>query len=136
MNSRTEQALAYFHEGYNCAQAVFAAWADKYGIDKETALRISSSFGGGIGRMREVCGAASGMFMVVGMETGAVDGADKDGKLANYEKVRALADRFRAQNGSLICRELLTLHAQASPARSCADMVRIASELLAEEFGE
>ena len=76
MKTRVEIALELFNEGYNCAQAVFAAFADKYGIDKDTAMKLSSSFGGGMGRMREVCGAVSGMFMVAGLETGAVDGAD------------------------------------------------------------
>ena len=151
MKSRSEIAVEYFNEGYNCAQAVFAAFADKYGIDKNTALRISASFGGGIGRMRETCGAASGMFLVVGLETGAVEGSDQDGKAANYAKVQELAERFKARTGSLICRELLGLDEAAKAAethvpeartpayyqkRPCAELVRIAAEILIEEFGE
>ena len=98
--------------------------------------------------MREVCGAASGMFMVVGLETGATDGDDKDGKAANYAKVRELSERFKEQTGSLICRELLGLDQNTqethvpdarTPAyyqkRPCADMVRIAAEILIDEFG-
>ncbi len=148
MKTRVDTALELFAEGYNCAQAVFAAFADKYGIDRDTALKLSSSFGGGMGRMREVCGAASGMFMVIGLETGATDGDDKDTKAANYKKVRELAEKFKEQTGSLICRELLGLDKNAAethvpeartPAyyekRPCADMVRIAAELLVEEFG-
>ena len=151
MKSRSDIAVEYFKEGYNCAQAVFAAFADKYGIDKNTALRLSSSFGGGIGRMREICGAASGMFMVAGLETGAVDGADRDGKAENYKKVRELAERFKDQTGSLICRELLGLDESEKNAethvpearttayfekRPCAEIVRIAAEILTQEFGE
>ncbi len=151
MSSRTNLAVEYFNEGYNCAQAVFAAFAGKYGIDKNTALRIASSFGAGIGRMRGVCGAASGMFMVVGLETGAIDSSDQDGKAANYEKVRELADRFKERAGSLICSELLGLDEAAKAAEShvpeartpeyyqkrpCVELVRIAAEILIEEYGE
>ena len=149
MKTRADIALEYFNEGYNCAQAVFAAFSDKYGIDKDTAMKLSSSFGGGMGRMREVCGAVSGMFMVAGLETGATEGSDADGKAANYAKVRELAEKFEAQNGSIICRELLGLDkAQKeshvpearTPAyyqkRPCAEMVKMAAEILIEEFGE
>ncbi len=149
MKTRTDTALELFNDGYNCAQAVFSAFADKYGIDKETALKLSSSFGGGMGRMREVCGAASGMFMIAGLETGATDGADRDGKAANYAKVRELAEKFKAETGSLICRELLGLDKETTEShvpeartpvyykkRPCADMVRIAAEILTEEFGD
>jgi len=151
MSSRADIAVEYFNAGYNCSQAVFAAFADKYGIDKNTALRLASSFGGGIGRMREVCGAASGMFLVAGLETGAVDGSDRDGKAENYRVVRELADAFKAQTGSIICRELLGLDDAAKKAethvpeartpayyakRPCAEMVRLAAEILTEKFGE
>lgn len=107
--ARKEKAMRLFKEGYNCSQAVFAAYADKYGFDEETAFKISASFGGGMGRMREVCGAASGMFLVAGMETGAIDGKDVDGKKANYDMVQALAAEYRKENGSIICKELLGL---------------------------
>lgn len=110
MKSRTEQAVALFYEGYNCSQSVFAAYADLFGMDKETALKIAASFGGGIGRMREVCGAASGMFLVAGMLTGATEGKDQLAKKKNYEVVQYMAAEFKKQNGgSYICRELLGL---------------------------
>lgn len=110
MKSRTEQAVALFYEGYNCSQSVFAAYADLFGMDRETALKVSASFGGGIGRMREVCGAASGMFLVAGMLTGATKGSDQLAKKKNYEVVQCLAAEFKKQNGgSYICRELLGL---------------------------
>ncbi len=110
MESRTEQAVALFKEGFNCSQSVFAAYADLFGMDKETALRVSASFGGGIGRMREVCGAANGMFLVAGMLTGSTEGKDQTAKKNNYEVVQRLAAEFKKENnGTYICRELLGL---------------------------
>lgn len=109
METRKERAARLFKEGYNCSQAVFAAYADKYGIDEETALKLSASFGGGMGRMREVCGAVSGMFMIAGLETGATEGKDVEGKKANYDMVQKMAEVYRKENGSIICKELLGL---------------------------
>lgn len=111
MKSRTEQSVALFLEGFNCSQSVFAAYADLFDMDKETALRASASFGGGIGRMREVCGAANGMFLVAGMLTGSVEGKNQLAKKNNYEVVQRLASEFKKENGgSYICRELLGLN--------------------------
>ncbi len=107
--TRKEKAMRLFKEGYNCSQAVFAAYADKYGIEEDMALKLSASFGGGMGRMREVCGAVSGMFLVAGLETGTADGKDVAGKKANYDMVQALAEEYRKENGSIICKELLGL---------------------------
>ena len=110
MESRTERAKELFLEGFNCSQSVFAAFADLFDMDKETALRVSASFGGGIGRMREVCGAASGMFLVAGMLSGQVEGKDQTAKKNNYEIVQRLAEEFKKENkGTYICRELLGL---------------------------
>lgn len=109
MESKREIAVALFKEGYNCSQSVFAAYAEDYGIDRETALRLSASFGGGMGRMREVCGAFSGMLMVAGLETGAIEGRDVAGKKANYDMVQHLASVYREKNGSIYCKELLGL---------------------------
>ena len=111
MKSRTEQAMALFMEGFNCSQSVFAAYADLFGMDKKTALRVSASFGGGIGRMREVCGAANGMFLAAGMLTGSIEGKDQVAKKNNYEVVQRLAEEFKKENGgTYICRELLGLN--------------------------
>ena len=104
---RVEKAVALFHEGYNCAQSVVAAYADLYGIDTETALKMSASFGGGMGRMRQVCGAVSGMFMINGLDNGQTDPTDKEAKQRNYAKVQELAAAFRSENGSILCGELL-----------------------------
>lgn len=109
MKSRAELAGELFMEGYNCSQAVFGAFCDLYGMERDTAMRISASFGGGIGRMREVCGAVCGMALVAGMETGAVEGKDAAGKKHNYDVVQQLAEQFRKKYGSIICKELLGL---------------------------
>ena len=107
---RAQRAVELFKQGYNCAQAVFASCADIYGIeDEQLALRLSASFGGGIGRMRIVCGAASGMFMLAGLEKGSATPHDNEGKMANYAFVQQLAGDFKGKYGSLICAELLGL---------------------------
>ena len=102
--------MQFFSQGYNCAQSVVAAWADRYHIDHDTALRISASFGGGIGRMRLTCGAASGLFMLAGLETGSTDPKDREGKTRNYQVVQQLAEEFRKEMGSITCGELLGLN--------------------------
>ena len=106
-NERIEKAVELFKEGFNCSQAVVGAFADKYGFTREQALKMSASFGGGIGRMRETCGAACGLFMLAGLETGSTDGADRDGKAVNYALVQELAEEFKQRNGALRCADLL-----------------------------
>lgn len=113
MEERIEKAVALFKEGYNCSQSVTAAFADMYGLTTEQALRISASFGGGIGRMRQTCGAACGMFILAGLETGCTEGKNREGKEANYKVVQELAEEFRKRNGSLTCAELLGLSRNA-----------------------
>ena len=146
--ARIAKAVALFKDGYNCSQSVVAAFADLYGFTNDQALRMAASFGGGIGRMRATCGAACGMFMLAGLETGATDAADRAGKSHNYAVVQQLAERFRQENGSLICAELLGLsprqqhtdtQAEArTPAyyakRPCAQMVESAARLFAEFY--
>lgn len=142
---RIEKAVSLFKEGYNCSQSVVAAFADKYGFTREQALRMSASFGGGIGRMRETCGAACGMFLLAGLETGAVDGADREGKAANYALVQELAEEFKRRNGALKCADLLGLSQQgpvvSTPEartalyyakRPCAKMVEEAARIWCE----
>lgn len=108
IEKRVEKAKTLFHQGFNCSQAVFAACADIYGIEDETlALRLAASFGGGIGRMRQTCGAACGMFMLAGLENGSAIPGDAEGKKQNYALVQSLAEKFKQENGSLICSELL-----------------------------
>lgn len=149
---RIKRAVGLFKDGYNCSQSVMAAFADLYGFTEEQALRMAASFGGGIGRMRQTCGAACGMFLLAGLETGAVRGDDREGKARNYAVVQELARRFRKENGSLVCAELLGLDRKAgiSPVpeartagyyrkRPCAMMVESAARLFAaflEDSGE
>ena len=108
IQKRVERAKEQFHLGFNCSQAVFAACADIYGIEDEAlALRLAASFGGGIGRMRQTCGAACGMFLLAGLQNGSAIPGDAEGKKNNYTLVQDLAAKFQAENGSLICAELL-----------------------------
>ena len=97
-----DKARELFNEGYNCSQAVLGAFAEDAGLDVKTALRLSAPFGGGMGRMREVCGAVSGMTFVIS----ALYDDDKSGI---YKRVQAVANEFREENGSIVCRELLGL---------------------------
>ena len=115
IETRAQRAVDLFKQGYNCSQAVFASCADIYGIeDQDLALRLSASFGGGMGRMRLVCGAASGMFMLAGLHNGSATPHDNNGKMENYAFVQHLAGDFKAKYGSLICAELLGLAPKGS----------------------
>ena len=138
----------FFKKGYNCAQAVALAFADKIGLDEETLVKMASPFGGGFGRMREVCGAVSGMTLVLGyLEGNGLDLNDQS-KLELYKKVQTLMNRFREKNGSYICRELLALSSgNSAPTpekrtesyyqkRPCASLVGDACEILSDYLGE
>ena len=138
-------AKALFMEGYNCSQAVVGAWAEDIGLDSETAYKIASGFGGGIGRMREVCGAFTGAVMVLGLKFGNTIGSDRAAKGKDYERVQLFAKRFKEELGSdtIICRELLGLSGPSDPdpakrtkeyyqKRPCPETVAIASGLLGE----
>ncbi len=102
-----EKAKKLFKEGYNCAQSVFVAFCEDMNLDQEIALKLSSSFGGGMGRLREVCGAVSGMFMVAGVLYGYNDPKDHNTKSEHYARIQNLALEFSKCNHSIICRELL-----------------------------
>lgn len=140
-----EIAEQLFREGYNCSQAVLLAFSDVTGVEKDTAARLASSFGGGIGRMREVCGAVSGAAMVLGLAKGYADPTDPEAKKAHYHLIQAFARRFREQNGSIVCRDLLSgaavrpgsdpeaRTAEYYKKRPCPALVRQAAEIL-EEF--
>ncbi len=109
MSTTAEQrALAYFHQGYNCAQSVFAAFAEDLGLSEELALRLSAGFGAGVGRMRGMCGAFSGLTMVAGYCKGNLTGVPEDKEVV-FSLVRELAESFKAEFGTLTCRELLHL---------------------------
>ena len=126
IEERVIKAQTLFRMGYNCSQAVFASCADLYDItDKELALRLSSSFGGGIGRMGKTCGAACGMFMLEGLRSGSAIAGDRQGKMANYAHVQQLAGIFRGKFGSTTCATLL-----ASKKAPCIDMVAEAVRII------
>ena len=103
---RVAKGVALFKQGYNCSQSVTLAFADWYGIPEDMMAHLSASFGGGMGRMRETCGTASGMFMLAGLQVGG-EYPNQDLKAENYRVVQRLAAMFREETGSLICRELL-----------------------------
>ena len=113
--TREEQAVQYFLDGYNCAQSVFLAFAPDIGVEAEPAARLSSAFGGGMGRLREVCGAVSGMLMAAGALYGYTSPTDDQAKAAHYALVQDLAGQFRALHGTIICRELLGRTGAESP---------------------
>ena len=132
-----------FFEGCNCAQAVFLAFSDVTGVDRKLAAKISGPFGGGMGRMREVCGAVSGMLMVLGALYGYDETVEDDApKKQLYQDVQALAGKFREECGSIICRELLKnppsdpnptpRTAEFYKQRPCSRMVMVAAKLLDE----
>jgi len=108
MGAYTDRACQLFLKDANCAQAVFAAFADKMGMDENTCLKLSSSFGGGMGRLREVCGAVSGMFMVAGALYGYAENDDVK-KKEHYALIQTMAKAFTDVHGTIICRELLKL---------------------------
>ena len=110
IEERVEKAKRLFKEGgYNCCQAVVLAYNDLFGIDDKTAAALSSGFGGGMGRMREVCGSVSGMILLAGLIKPATDPSDKASRTGNYALVQEVAGEFKAMNGSIICKELLGL---------------------------
>lgn len=109
IEQRAAKAVELFKEGYNCAQSVAGAWADYYNVDPQMLMKLAASFGAGIGRMRETCGAACGMFILAGLETGCTDPKNAAGKSANYKVVQELAANFKECNGSINCSELLGL---------------------------
>jgi C_GCAxxG_C_C family probable redox protein len=141
--TKGDKAKELFLQGYNCTQAVALAFADELNIDKNTLLMLSSPFGGGMGRLREVCGTVSGMNIVLGLKYGYSTPQAKDEKKALYQDVQALANKFKEDNGSIICRELLGLDIKGgdSPTpsprtkgyyqkRPCADLCKYAGDLL------
>ncbi len=141
MSERGDKAKEYFQSGYNCAQAVLMAFADKINLTEDQIINIAAPFGAGMGRMREVCGTVSGMFMAAGLILGK-NADTPQGKNEMYAITQELANEFKKQNGSIICRELLagvstTSGTNAEPRtpeyykkRPCADLCHDAAEIL------
>lgn len=146
LNDRVNKAVSLFESGYNCSQSVFMAYADLYDIDSETAAKLATSFGGGMGRLREVCGAVSGMFLVLGLHYPFTDTKNKDSKNTNYKAVQSLANQFKAEMGSYICADLLHKKREAESSiseerttkyyaeRPCTKCVRVAAEIVGKEL--
>lgn len=147
--TRPEKAKQLFLSGFNCSQAVVGAFIDDFAVDFDTAMKLSSSFGGGMGRMREVCGAVSGAFMIAGLKCGYCDPCDKAAKSAHYALIQKIAADFKQQNGSIICRELLegvgcngkcqgSIPEDRTAAyykkRPCAELVYIAAKIVEDEL--
>ena len=142
--TKGESAKENFMSGLNCSQAVAAAFAEEMNMPKSLVEKLTVGFGGGMGRMREVCGAVTGMLMVVGILYGYDDAKDYEGKKDTYALVQELANQFKAETGSIICRELLGLDGKDnSPVpskrteeyykkRTCEDKVGLAAKILDE----
>lgn len=142
--TKGEKAEALFLEGYNCAQAVFGAFCEDFGLEFETAMKLSSGFGGGMGRLREVCGAVSCMFMVFDMKHGYTSPTDTVAKKELYSHIQAMAKKFEEENGSIICKELLGLTDKKSDPtpdsrtseyyqkRPCKELVKMAADIVDE----
>lgn len=154
IEERAAKARRLFKEGgYNCCQAVVLAYNDVFGLDDQTAAALSSGFGGGMGRMREVCGSVSGMVMLAGLIRPASDPSVKEWRTANYALVQEMAADFKAINGSIVCKELLGLVPMGSSApaptespepsdrtpeyykkRPCEELVGIAARIVGEKI--
>lgn len=109
MSERSERAVSLFKKGASCAQAIVTAYADLFGMDESTAMRVAGGLGGGIGRMREVCGVVAGMAVLAGLKTGNQTPEDAEGKHVTYEAVQKMAAAFREEFGDIVCRRLLGL---------------------------
>ena len=143
---RKQRAAELFKAGYNCCQAVAMTFADVLGMSEDEVARLTSGFGGGMGRMREVCGTVSAMTMIVGAMIPANDVSNKEAKTANYALVQEMAGEFKQMNGSIICRELLGLSKpEGSPVpsdrtaeyykkRPCGELCSIAAGIVAKKL--
>ncbi len=135
-----EKAEALFKEGYNCSQAVFGAFAGELGVDEKTALMLAAGLGGGVGRLREVCGAVTGMALAISARRGYYEPTDTAAKGNLYAEIQQAAEQFRARNGAIVCKELLgegkstpvpsPRNAEYFHKRPCVEMVGSAAEIL------
>lgn len=145
MGKHSEVACNNFISGCNCAQSVLCAFKDVIGLDNKTCMKLASSFGGGMGRLREVCGAVSAMFMIAGLLKGYEIAGDDIGKTRQYQLVQELAIEFKKQHGTIICRELLGIDGEDNPIplkrtpqyyaeRPCAEFIKTASMIIENKF--
>lgn len=140
MKDNIKTAVDMFQEGYSCSQAVLGTYAEQLGASKDTALKLASGLGGGIGRTGEICGAVTGAILVIGLKYGTTNPKDQTSKYECYSKARQFCEEFKARTGSLICRELLGFDfntpegmarsKQAGAFGHCPEFVQIAVEIL------
>ena len=143
MEDKAKKAEELFLSGYNCAQSVFCAFCEDFGIDFEVGLKMTSSMGGGMGRLREVCGAVSAMFMIAGISKGYSEPANDELKAKHYELIQNLASMFKSKYNTIICRELLELPFSGADSpipsrrteqyykeRPCEHFIRYAAEII------
>lgn len=136
MGTHADRAVKLFESGCTCSQAVFTAFAEDLGMDRETAMKVSVALGGGVGRMRETCGVVTGMTLVTGLKYGNANPEETESKTKAIETAKTLAERFKSQTGSIVCKELLGLEpprGQTEPLSKklpCRELVRMAAELL------
>ena len=143
--NKAKLAGELFTQGYNCSQSVIAAWAEDIGLDRDTALRISSGFGGGMGRLREVCGSVTGAFMVLSFKYGYSDPKDTTAKAELYKLIQTFAARFKEENrfDSIVCHDMLGLSGASEPTpaartseyfkkRPCKELIELSAGLLGE----
>lgn len=147
--SKGDVAKNYFEQGYNCSQAVALAFADEIGMKNDTVARLTGGFGGGMGRMREVCGTVSGTAFVMSVLYGYSDPKDNTTKTKLYEQIQQVAGEFKDENGSVVCRELLGLAKNGfdSPQpekrtekyykkRPCSELVKMSADILERFIAE
>ena len=146
MNNYSEKVVENFKTGYNCAQSVFLAFAKDCGVEDDTALKLASSFGGGMGRLREVCGAVTAMFAIAGLKKGYISVNNDDAKAEHYKLIQKLAEDFKVQHKTIICRELLGLpdgESDPTPSkrneeyyqdRPCENFIRTAAIIIEKEL--
>lgn len=146
LEERIQRAVELFMSGFGCCQSVVAAFADMYGFTEKQAVLVAAGFGGGVGRMRMMCGAASGLVILAGLNDGQTEGSDREGKAHCYKVVQQLLEDFKQENGSYICAELLGLKGPVKPgnfvpdernaeyykARPCAAKVESAARVFAK----
>lgn len=146
LGERIQRAVELFMSGFGCCQSVVAAFADMYGFTEKQAVLVAAGFGGGVGRMRMMCGAASGLVILAGLNDGQTEGSDREGKAHCYKVVQQLLEDFKQENGSYICAELLGLKGPVKPgnfvpdernaeyykARPCAAKVESAARVFAK----
>lgn len=147
---RVQRAVELFMSGYGCCQSVVAAFADLYGLTDQQAKLVAAGFGGGVGRMRMMCGAVSGLVILAGLSDGQTEGDDREGKAHCYKVVQELLERSKTENGSLVCAELLGLKGPVPPGnfmpdernaeyykkRPCAAKVESAARIFAQYLDE